>query len=87
VHVTNSTLEDLPNQLFSLSEVNWDAVATLSETAVTQLQIEDGVVNHMGVDRGFGSPDIRLSLSVSGPRRSGGLEASADGTVLGMQLY
>ena len=87
VHVTNSTLEDLPNRLFSLAEVNWDAVATLAETAVTQLQIEDGVVNHLGVDRGFGSPDIRLSLSVGGPRRSGSVEATADGTVLSAQLF
>lgn len=86
VHVTNSTLEDLPNKLFALSEVNWAAVGTLADTAVTQLQIEDGVVNHLGVDRGFGSPDIRLSLSVSGPRRSGTLEATADGTVLEAQL-
>ncbi len=87
VHVNNSTLEDLPNTLFSLSEVNWNAVASLSETAVTQLQIEDGVVNHMGVGRGFGTPDIRLSLSVSGPRRSGSLEATADGTVLETRLF
>jgi hypothetical protein len=87
VHVTNSTLEDLPNRLFSLAEVNWDAVASLAETAVTQLQIEDGVVNHLGVDRGFGSPDIRMSLSVGGPRRSGSVEASADGTVLSAQLF
>ena len=87
VHVTNSTLEDLPNRLFSLAEVNWDAVATLAETAVTQLQIEDGVVNHLGVDRGFGSPEIRLSLSVSGPRRSGSVEATADGAVLSAQLF
>jgi len=87
VHVTNSTLEDLADTRFSLSEVNWNAVASLSETAVTQLQIEDGVVNHMGVDRGFGTPDIRLSLSVSGPRRSGSLEATADGTVLETRLF
>jgi hypothetical protein len=87
VHVTNSTLEDLPNRLFSLAEVNWDAVATLAATAVTQLQIEDGVVNHLGVDRGFGSPDIQLSLSVGGPRRSGSVEATADGTVLSAQLF
>ncbi len=87
VHVTNSTLEDLPNRLFSLAEVNWDAIASLAETAVTELQIEDGVVNHLGVDRGFGSPDIRMSLSVSGPRRSGSVEASADGTVLSAQLF
>jgi hypothetical protein len=87
IHVTNSDLEALPNQLFSLADVRWDIVAQLSQTAVAQLGIEDGVVNHMGVDRSYDTFELRLSLSVTGPRRSGSLEATADGTVLEAELF
>ena len=82
VHVDQSLIDDLPNRLFSLAEVNWAAVATLSETALTQLRIEDGVPNHLGVDRGFDGGPVELSMSVNGPRRSGYVEATADGTVV-----
>jgi hypothetical protein len=87
IHVTNRDLEELPNRLFSLADVRWDVVAQLSQTAVAQLGIEDGVVNHMGVDRTYDTHELRLSLSVTGPRRSGSLEATADGTVLGTELF
>jgi hypothetical protein len=87
IHVTNRDLEELPQRVFLLSEVRWDLVAGLSQTAVTQLGIEDGIVNHMGVDRTYDTFELRLSLSVSGPRRSGSLEATADGTVLEAQLF
>lgn len=87
IHVTNSDLEELPQRVFLLSEVRWDLVAGLAQTAVTQLGIEDGIVNHLGVDRTYDTLELRLSLSVSGPRRSGSLEATADGTVLEAQLF
>ena len=87
VHVDQSLLDDLPNRLFALSEVSWGAVSTLSASALTQLQIEDAEVNHLGVDRGFDGGAVRLSLSVSGPRRSGGVEATADGTVTEATVY
>lgn len=87
VHVDQSLLDDLPNRLFALSEVNWAAISTLSETALVQLQIEDADVNHLGVDRGFDGGAVQLSLSVSGPRRSGSVEATADGTVTEATVY
>ena len=87
IHVTNRDLEELPQRVFALSEVRWDLVAGLAQTAVTQLGIEDGIVNHMGVDRTHDTLELRLSLSVSGPRRSGSLEATADGTVLEAELF
>jgi hypothetical protein len=87
VHVNNSILADLPNRLFSFADVNWGAVAGLAQTAVAELQIEDGVVSHLGAGRGSGGGDVRLSLSVSGPRRSGSVEATADGAVVSAQLY
>lgn len=87
IHVTNSDLEELPQRVFLLSEVRWDLVAGLSQTAVTQLGIEDGIVNHLGVDRTYDTLELRLSLSVNGPRRSGSLEATAEGTVLEAQLF
>jgi hypothetical protein len=62
-------------------------VSTLSASALTQLQIEDAEVNHLGVDRGFDGGAVQLSLSVSGPRRSGGVEATADGTVTEATVY
>ena len=87
IHVTNRDLEELPQRVFLLSEVRWDLVADLAQTAVTQLGIEDGIVNHMGVDRTYDTNELRLSLSISGPRRSGSLEATADGTVLEADLF
>jgi len=87
VHVDQSLLDDLPNRLFALSEVNWAAISTLSETALVQLQIEDADVNHLGVDRGFDGGAVQLSLSVSGPRRSGTVEATADGAVTEATVY
>jgi hypothetical protein len=87
IHVTNRDLEELPQRIFLLSEVRWDLVAGLAQTAVTQLGIEDGVVNHMGVDRASDTHELRLSLSVSGPRRSGSLEATGDGTVVEAELF
>jgi hypothetical protein len=86
VHVDQSLLDDLPNRLFSLSEVNWAAVSALSATALVELAIEDGEPNHLGVDRGFDGGPVELSLSVSGPRRSGYADATADGTVVEVRL-
>ena len=46
------------------------------------------MVNHMGVDRTYDEArQLRLSLSVSGPRRSGYLDATADGTVIEAKLF
>ena len=74
--------------MFVLSDVRWDLVPGLAQTAITQLGIEDGVVNHMGVDRTYDEArELRLSLSVSGPRRSGYLDATADGTVIEAKLF
>ena len=87
IHVTNRDLEELPQRVFLLSEVRWDVVANLSQTAVTQLGIEDGVVTHMGVDRAYDTLELQLSLSVNGPRRSGYLDATADGTVINAELF
>ncbi len=87
VHVTNSDLEELPNEVFTLADVSWYVVAGLSQAAVTQLGIEDGVANHMGVSRTYDTHELRLSLSISGPRRDGSLEAAADGTVLETELF
>ncbi|MGH8982362.1 MAG: hypothetical protein ACRDY6_00615 [Acidimicrobiia bacterium] len=87
VHVDQRVLDELPNRLFALSEVNWAAISMLSQTALAQLQIEDPDVNHLGVDRGFEGGAVQLSLSVSGPRRSGSVEATADGTVTEATVY
>ena len=87
VHVDQRILDDLPNRLFSLSDVNWATISTLSETALAQLQIEDAEVNHLGADRDFDGGAVQLSLSVSGPRRSGNVEATADGTVTAATVY
>jgi hypothetical protein len=87
VHVTQSVLDELPNTLFSLTEVSWAAIPALSANALAQLQIEDAEVNHLGVNRGFDGGPVRLSLSVSGPRRSGAVEATADGTVTDATVY
>jgi hypothetical protein len=88
IHVKNRDLEELPQRVFVLSDIRWELVPGLAQTAITQLGIEDGVVNHMGVDRTYDETrQLRLSLSVSGPRRSGYLDATADGTVIEAKLF
>jgi len=87
VRLTATAIEELPRQLFPLTEVNWDAVPTLAAEAVARLPIEDGQVSHLIVGRPSPGEPVLLRFYVDGPRRSGILDATADGTVVEARLF
>lgn len=86
VHVSQFDIDNFPNVMFGLDEVNWAAVPLLVSEALARLgpQIEGAEVSAVSVHR-LGSLDQgkpTFSVSVSGTRRNGSMRATADGTVI-----
>ena len=73
---------DLESNLFSDSDVNWNAIPGLVGAALTQIPIEGAKVTHVHVARNLPfSPDIQIRVFVDGTRGSGYLDADAQGNI------
>jgi hypothetical protein len=74
--------EDLESSLFSADEVNWSAISRLVAAAPEALNIGDGVVSHVIVQRPIPfSTEISIRVFVTGDRNSGFVDADADGVI------
>ncbi len=81
--VTLSGGGDLESNLFSDSDVNWNAIPGLVGAALTQIPIEGAKVTHVHVARNLPfSPDIQIRVFVDGTRGSGYLDADAQGNII-----
>jgi len=75
---------DLAAELFTGGDVNWEAIAGLVAYAPGVLNLPDGQVTSVSVDRvGIGNPPpVIIDVYVEGPSGKGFLEASASGDIL-----
>lgn len=75
---------DISYQLFTEGEVNWESLAALVPQAAALLNIPDGQVTYVAVQRvGVGNPPpIVIDVYVEGASGKGYVEASAAGDVL-----
>ncbi len=83
--VALSGSEDIESELFTLGDVNLDAIPALARRALDEFALEDGEVTHVIVDRFFGADGrVTMRVYVSDPERGGGgyLLAGADGTYM-----
>jgi hypothetical protein len=88
VNVSGQSQEDIEADLFPITEVNWGAIAGLSETFLAQTELEGGKVVLASVERNSPSqPDVRIDMSMNGTRRNASLQAAADGTLLNVRVY
>jgi len=88
VNVSGQTQEDIEADLFGITDVDWGAIAGLAETLQRQTELEGGKVVLASVERNQPfDPDVRISMAMNGTRRNASLEATADGTVLGVRVY
>lgn len=77
--------EDLDAEVFTLADVNLDAIPALARRAIDEFALEHGEVTHVIVDRFFGADGrVTMRVYVSDPVRGGGgyLLAAADGTYM-----
>ena len=88
VNVSGYTQEELEADLFDVTEVAWIRVPELVQAALDGTMLEGGTVTAVFADRAYeeGMP-VHISISVSGDRRSGSLEATADGTIIEVGTY
>lgn len=84
--ITSSGGGDITPLLFTEGEVNWEAVAGLVAGAPGQLNMADGQVTSVVVQRaGRGNPiPIVIDVYVNGSGGERFLEAAADGSVIGL---
>lgn len=75
---------DLSSELFTGGDVNWEAIAGLVAYAPAVLNLPDGQVTSVSVDRvGTGNPPpVIIDVYVEGPSGKGYVEASASGEIL-----
>lgn len=74
---------DLESNLFSDSEVNWAAVPGLVGAALAQIPIEGAQVTHVHIARNLPfSADVQIRVFVDGTRKSGYLDADAQGNII-----
>jgi hypothetical protein len=71
--------------LFSVGEVNWSGIPDLMETALEEVDVEDGTATSASVFRISG--EITIQISVTGTRNSGTLRADATGKVTEIFLH
>lgn len=74
--------EDVPSQLFTLGDVNLEAVPALARRALDEFALENGEVTHVIIDRFFGGDgSVMIRVYVSDVERGGGgyLLADAEG--------
>ena len=76
--------DDLASELFTGGDVNWEAITGLVAYAPAYLNLPDGQVTNVSIDRvGIGNPPpVKIILTVEGPSGSGYVEASASGEIL-----
>ena len=87
VNVSGQTQEDIEADLFGITDVDWGAMPGLAKTLQTQTDLEGGKVVLASVERNQPlDPNVRISMSMNGTRRNAALEATADGTVLGVRV-
>jgi hypothetical protein len=87
VNVSGQTQADIEADLFTITEVNWAAVPDLSRTLLAQTQLEGGEVALASAKRSLPfQAEVRISLFMIGTRRNASLDATADGTVLGVTV-
>jgi hypothetical protein len=84
--ITSSGGGDITPLLFTEGEVNWEAIAGLVAAAPGQVSMPDGQVTSVVVQRaGRGNPiPLVIDVYVDGSGGERFLEASADGTVIGV---
>ena len=88
VNVSGQSQEDIEADLFPITEVNWGAIAGLSETFLAQTELEGGKVVLASVERNSPyQPEVRIDMSMNGTRRNASLQAAADGTLLNVRVY
>jgi len=75
---------DLSAELFTGGDVNWEAITGLVALAPAVLNLPDGQVTSISVDRvGTGNPPpVIIDVYVEGPSGKGYVEASASGEIL-----
>ena len=74
---------DLEANLFSDSEVNWNAIPGLVGAALAQIPIEGANVSHVHISRNLPfTADIQIRVFVDGTRTSGYLDADSQGNIL-----
>lgn len=73
---------DLESNLFSDTEVNWNAIPGLVGAALAQIPIEGGSVTHVHVYRNLPFDDgIKIRVFVDGTRTNGFLDADGQGNI------
>jgi hypothetical protein len=87
VNVSGQTQADIDADLFTITEVNWAAIPDLGRTLRTQTQLEGGDVALASVKRNppF-QAEVRISMYMIGTRRNASLDATADGSVVGVTV-
>lgn len=74
---------DLEANLFSDTDVNWNAIPGLVGAALAQIPIEGAQVTHVHVYRNLPfSADVQIRVFVDGTRTSGFLDADAQGNII-----
>jgi hypothetical protein len=74
---------DLESNLFSDSDVNWNAIPGLVGAALAQIPIEGAQVTHVHIARNLPfSADVQIRVFVDGTRNSGYLDADAQGNII-----
>jgi len=88
VNVSGQSQEDIEADLFPITDVDWAAIAGLSETFLAQTELEGGTVVLASVERNPPyQPEVRIDMSMNGLRRNASLQAAADGAVLNVRVY
>jgi hypothetical protein len=76
----------LDANVFPLDKVKWNALPKLVDEATRRLDLEGARLTHIIVKRGLPfSPDVRITVYVSGTRKNGWLQADQTGKVLQVQ--
>jgi hypothetical protein len=82
-HATLRGKGQLADNLFELDDVKLDAIPPLTREALERIDAENGNVDQVLVRRNLPeSEDVRIRVYVSSPRKSGHLDADADGKPL-----
>ena len=74
---------DLESNLFSDNEVNWNSLPGLVGAALAQIPIEGAQVTHIHIARNLPfTADVQIRVFVDGTRKSGYLDADAQGNII-----
>jgi hypothetical protein len=82
-HATLRGKGQLADNLFELDDVKLDAIPQLTRQAIERVDAENGNVSLVLVRRDLpDSDDVRIRVYVSSPRKSGHVDADAQGNLL-----